>query len=66
MSEKHVPGGWPTPSVGVWTGAAALAVAVLTVLEFTIRQLTVGARPGLDEGPELVEFTARTGAGTLG
>lgn len=60
------PTGWPTPSVGAWTGAAAGAVAVLTVLEFTIRQLTVGTRPGLEEGDALVDFTARTATGTLG
>lgn len=60
------PNGWRAPSVGAWTGAAALAVAVLTVLEFTIRQLTVGSRPGLEEGEALVRFTAATSGGTLG
>ena len=60
------PNGWRTPSVGAWTGAAAIAVAVLTVLEFTIRQVTVGARPGLQQGEALVRFTAETSGGTLG
>lgn len=56
---------WGTPSVGIWTGASALAVSVLTVLEFLIRQLTVGSRPPLNEDAALVVFTQQTAAGTL-
>jgi hypothetical protein len=65
MTELIHPNGWRTPSVGAWTGAAATAVAALTVLEFTIRQLTVGSRPGLQTGDALVRFTAETSGGTL-
>jgi hypothetical protein len=55
-----------TPNVGTWTGIAAIAVAVFTVLEFTIRQIFVGARPSLDDAAALVEFAQRTAPGTLG
>lgn len=60
------PVGRPTPNVGVWTGAAAIGVAVLTAAEFLIRQIAVGPRPGLAEVDDLVEFNQRTHAGTLG
>lgn len=41
---RRWPAGWRTPNVGLWTGVAALGVAVLTVTEFLIHQiaLTVG------------------------
>lgn len=55
-----------TPNVGAWTGVAAIAVAVFTVLEFTIRQIFVGARPPLDDASALIDFAQRTAAGTLG
>jgi hypothetical protein len=55
-----------TPNVGAWTGIAAIAVAVFTVLEFTIRQIFVGARPSLDDSVALVDFAQRTAPGTLG
>jgi hypothetical protein len=59
------PNGWRTPSVGAWTGAAAVAVAVFTTLEFTIRQIGVGPRPGLGHARSLLDFTAGTSTGTL-
>lgn len=55
-----------TPNVGAWTGVAAIAVAVFTVVEFTIRQVFVGARPPLADSSALVEFAHRTASGTLG
>ena len=64
--ESAEPIGWRTPSVGAWTGAAAIGVAVLTATEFVIRQIAVGPRPGLDQVAALVEFNRRTSAGTLG
>ena len=60
------PAGWPTPNVGLWTGIAALGVAVLTTVEFLIRQIAVGPRPGLGDVDALVAFNQRTQAGTLG
>ncbi|GMA96264.1 hypothetical protein GCM10025881_30880 [Pseudolysinimonas kribbensis] len=36
------------------------------MLEFTIRQIFVGARPPLDDAPALIDFAQRTAAGTLG
>ncbi|RIX28268.1 hypothetical protein [Amnibacterium setariae] len=65
-SEQRWPIGRPTPDVGLWTGAAAIAVAVLTGVEFAIRQLAVGPRPPLDDVAGLVAFNQRTSAGTLG
>jgi hypothetical protein len=65
-TERRWPAGWPTPNVGLWTGIAAIGVAVLTITEFVIRQITVGPRPGLDEVEALVEFNERTHTGTLG
>jgi hypothetical protein len=66
MTSAHRwPVGWRTPNVGLWTGIAALGVAVLTVTEFLLRQITVGPRPGLSEAA-LVEFNRRTHTGTLG
>jgi hypothetical protein len=64
--DRRWPVGGPTPSVGLWTGAAAIGVAVLTATEFLIRQLTVGPRPALDDVDSLVDFNQRTAAGTLG
>jgi hypothetical protein len=55
-----------TPSVGAWTGVAAIAVAAFTVLEFTIRQVFVGSRPSLQDEAALVEFAQRTAVGSLG
>jgi hypothetical protein len=55
-----------TPNVGAWTGVSALAVAGFTVLEFTIRQVFVGSRPGFDQPDALIAFSQRTAAGTLG
>jgi hypothetical protein len=55
-----------TPNVGVWSGAAALAVAFFTVLEFVVRQVFVGSRPALDQASALIDFSHRTAAGTLG
>lgn len=52
--------------MGLWTGIAAIGVAVLTVTEFVIRQLTVGPRPPLDDVAALVAFNQRTSSGTLG
>ncbi len=54
-----------TPNVGVWTGAAAGAVAILTVLEFLIQRFFVGRRPPGQDGAALTEWTARTSNGTL-
>ncbi len=54
-----------TPSVGVWTGIAAMAVAAFTVLEFVIRQIFVGSRPELDDSGSLIAFAQRTAGGTL-
>jgi hypothetical protein len=65
-ADRRWPAGWPTPNVGLWTGVAALGVAALTVLEFMIRQLTVGPRPGLADVAALVAFNQRTHTGTLG
>jgi len=65
-ADRRWPVGWRTPNVGLWTGFAALGVAVLTAAEFLIRQLAVGPRPGLDQVEALVEFNQRTHAGTLG
>ncbi|TDS81090.1 hypothetical protein [Amnibacterium kyonggiense] len=65
-AEHRWPAGWPTPNVGLWTGIAALGVAVLTITEFVIRQVAVGPRPALDEVAALVAFNERTAAGTLG
>jgi hypothetical protein len=64
--ERAQPIGWNTPNVGIWTGVAAIGVAALTAAEFTIRQIAVGPRPGLDQVAALVEFNRRTSAGTLG
>ncbi|MGN6325156.1 hypothetical protein [Pseudolysinimonas sp.] len=55
-----------TPNVGAWSGAAALAVAFFTVVEFAVRQIFVGSRPGLGEAEALIAFSQRTAAGTLG
>lgn len=67
MSSDHRwPVGWPTPNVGLWTGFAALGVAALTVIEFAIRQIAVGPRPGLGDVEALVAFNQRTHTGTLG
>lgn len=65
-TDRRWPAGGPTPNVGLWTGIAAIGVAVLTITEFTIRQLTVGPRPALTDAAALVEFNQRTAAGTLG
>jgi hypothetical protein len=65
-TEGRWPVGRPTPNVGLWTGIAAIGVAVLTVAEFVIRQIAVGPRPGLAEIDALVGFNQRTAAGTLG
>ena len=53
------------PDVTLWTGIAAIAVAILTVTEFSVQVFVVGARPGLDEEAELVDFMTRTSTGTL-
>jgi hypothetical protein len=58
--------GRPTPNIGVWTGFAAIGVAVLTITEFAIRQITVGPRPALGDADALVAFNERTATGTLG
>lgn len=55
-----------TPNVGAWSGAAAIAVAFFTVLEFVVRQVFVGSRPALEDAPALLEFSHRTAAGSLG
>lgn len=65
-AERRWPAGWPTPNVGLWTGFAAIGVATLTVVEFVIRQIAVGPRPGLADTAALVAFDQRTQAGTLG
>ena len=66
IAERRWNTGWPTPNVGLWTGIAAIGVAVLTLTELLIRQLAVGPRPALDDVAALVAFNQRTAAGTLG
>lgn len=63
--ERRWSAGWPTPNVGLWTGAAAFGVAVLTITEFVIRQVAVGPRPGLGHVAALVAFNRSTHVGTL-
>ncbi len=65
-ADRRWPVGWPTPNVGLWTGIAAFGVATLTAVEFLIRQVAVGPRPGLAEVQALIAFNQRTHTGTLG
>lgn len=65
MSADRLGTGWRTPSVGAWTGAAAVAVAALTIAEFTVQQTAVGRRPPLSAGAELTRFAERTAGATL-
>jgi hypothetical protein len=53
------------PDVRLWTGLSAIAVAVLTVAEFLVQVLLVGARPALDDSAALAAFMARTANQTL-
>ena len=53
------------PDVRLWTGIAALSVAVLTAAEFLVQVLVVGARPPLDDQAALSAFMTRTANGTL-
>ncbi|MCS5734226.1 hypothetical protein [Herbiconiux daphne] len=53
------------PDVRLWTGLAAVTVAVLTLAEFLVQVLLVGARPALDDSDALAEFMARTANQTL-
>ncbi|MFB2556571.1 hypothetical protein [Herbiconiux liangxiaofengii] len=53
------------PDVRLWTGIAALSVAVLTATEFLVQVLLVGARPALDDPEALAVFMTRTGTWTL-
>ena len=53
------------PDVRLWTGISAVAVAVLTLAEFLVQALLVGARPALDDSPALEQFMARTANQTL-
>lgn len=54
-----------SPDVRQWTGIAAVAVAVLLLAEFLVRQLMIGPRPELSNEPELVAFMNRTAQWTL-
>ncbi|MCS5715271.1 hypothetical protein NVV95_12010 [Herbiconiux sp. CPCC 205716] len=53
------------PDVRLWTGIAAISVALLTASEFLVQVLLVGARPALDDKAALVEFMTRTANQTL-
>lgn len=53
-----------TPDVRLWTGIAAIAVAVLLLAEFTIRQV-MGSRPSLEDSAALAEFMVRSSIPTL-
>lgn len=52
------------PDPTMWAGIAALAVAVLLILEFTIRT-SMGPRPDLDDPVNLADFVERTNNLTL-
>ncbi|MGD8167793.1 hypothetical protein ACEXOS_011275 [Herbiconiux sp. P16] len=53
------------PDVRLWTGIAAVTVAALTLAEFLVQVLLVGARPALDDSAALEAFMARTANQTL-
>lgn len=61
----HHPHGKLMPDVRLWTGIAAIAVAILTATEFSVQVFVVGARPSLDDEVALVDFMTRTSGGTL-
>ncbi|MCU1406071.1 MAG: hypothetical protein JWQ43_2374 [Glaciihabitans sp.] len=54
----------PGPDVRQWTGIAAIAVAVLLLAEFIVRE-SIGGRPELSDGAALVDFIVDTHTQTL-
>lgn len=46
------------PDVRLWTGIAAISVAVLTLIEFSV-QMAIGARPELSDGHALAAYMTR-------